>query len=370
MDLKATLQRVQELSAQDIASYFVEYHPKIADIPDPWAERVISWIEEYVNRPGGKALRPLLVAVGAAMSQNISVDAALQQSAVRQLMLAVELNHKRILMADDVADQDELRHGGPALHIFIARKLREFTQYAHLPEEQLTHIARSYTEVAGIWLHAMIADIMMNLEVSSAQRQQMSRIFLHLTYDMTATGWYTLLDQNFIALSDAREDVFLQGLRLVTGEYTFVSPLLLGATLGEKYAEFEPAFTEYGRNAGILFQITDDLIGLFGDPEKTGKPVGNDLREGKKTLLVQYAAAHASVAERKRLATVLQNPDITADDVSWVQTLVKESGAEKQTRQKAAEYLMVAEEALADIPESPSVDLLREIIRYVLHRSR
>ncbi|MCD8484515.1 polyprenyl synthetase family protein [Candidatus Woesebacteria bacterium] len=370
MDLKATLHRVQELSAQDIASYFVAYHPQIADIPDPWAERVVSWLEEYVNRPGAKALRPLLVAVGAAMSQDISFDAAVQQPAVRQLMMAVELNHKRILMADDVADQDELRHGGPAMHIFIAQKLREFPQYADLSEEQVNHVARSYTEVAGIWLHAMVSDIMMNLEVSAEQRQQVSHIFLHLTYDMTATGWYTLLDQNFITLEDAREDTFLEGLRLVTGEYTFVSPLLLGATLGEKYAELKGPFTEYGRNAGVLFQITDDLIGLFGDPQETGKPVGNDLREGKKTLLVQYAAEKASATEKADLAALLRKEAISAAEVAWAQDLIRRTGAEERTRETAAQYLVRAEQGLNTVHKNELREMLLHIVQYVLHRSR
>lgn len=369
MELKPLLHQAQQITAEDVARYFREYHERVSDISDPWADRTITWLEQYCAR-SGKAIRPLLVAVGAAMSQAVSLEEAWEQTTVRQLMLAVELNHKRILMADDVADQDELRHGGPAMHIFIAQELRQMPQYANISEEMLTHIARSYTEVAGIWLHEMVTDLLLGLEVTTEQRQHINNIFRHHTYDMTATGWYTLLDQNFIALEDADEKTFLQGLRLVTGEYTFVSPLMLGATLGKKYDVLKPVFKEYGQNAGVLFQITDDLIGLYGNPEETGKPVGNDLREGKKTLLMQYAYQALEGENREKLSSLLGKTHITPEDVSWVQEQVKNTGAEERTRQKASEYLQKSQQALQVLPESDERFLLENIASFILYRTK
>ncbi len=369
MELKPVLQRAQEITSEDVARYFREYHQRVSDISDPWAERVILWLEEYCAR-SGKAIRPLLVAVGSALSQGVALEEVWDDSTVRQLMLAVELNHKRILMADDVADQDDLRHGGPAMHVFIASELRKMPQYAAISEDQLTHISRSYTEVAGIWLHEMVTDLLMSLEVTPEQRQHINNIFRHHTYDMTATGWYTLLDQNFIALEDADEATFLEGLRLVTGEYTFVSPLMLGSTLGEKYEELKPIFKEYGQNAGILFQITDDLIGLYGDPEETGKPVGNDLREGKKTLLMQYAYQALAGEEQSRLSALLGKQDVSADEVAWVQSQVKATGAEEKTRRVAGEYLEKAVQTLDLLPESDERALLQNIAQYILYRTK
>lgn len=369
MELKPLLHQVQQMTAEDVEQYFRAYHERVADIPDPWADRVISWLETYCQR-SGKAIRPLLVAVGVAMSQEISLEEAWQQPTVRQLMLAVELNHKRILMADDVADQDELRHGGPAMHVFIADQLRSMPQYADLSEETVVHIARSYTEVAGIWLQEMVTDLLLGLDVSTEQRQQINLLFRHHTYDMTATGWYTLLDQNFVSLADAEEKTFLEGLRLVTGEYTFVSPLLLGASLGEKYEDFKPIFTVYGQNAGVLFQITDDLIGLFGDPQETGKPVGNDLREGKKTLLMQYAHQSLEGENREKLAGVLGKADITVQEVAWVQEQVKTTGAEEKTRHMAEEYLEKSLVALESLPEGEMRALLTNIVQFILYRTK
>jgi len=369
MELKTLLQQVQEYSSQDAAEYFREYHERVADISDPWAERVITWLEEYCSR-SGKALRPLLVGVGAAMSQQIPLAEVWQQASVRKLMLAVELNHKRLLMADDVADQDELRHGAPSLHVFIEQELRKMPHYATVSDEVLTHLARSFTEVAGLWLQEMITDILMSLEVTDSERQTINSIFRHHTFDMTATGWFTLLDQNFLSLADADEATFLEGLRLQTGEYTFVSPLLLGAALGEKYQELKPVYTEYGQQAGVLFQITDDIIGLFGDPKETGKPVGNDLREGKKTLLVQYAYQALQGEDRSQLSLLLGKQNISAAEVRWVQSQVKNIGAEDKTRQKAADYLQKAHHSLQGITETNERLLLEHIAQFILHRTQ
>jgi len=262
--LTQTLAQVQDRVRSDIAEYLSEYQHSTSDIPGEWVQRIIGWLTEYCHRPG-KALRPLLVVLGASLSRHESIDDVLQEKNVRLVMVAVELLHKRLLMADDVADGDEMRQGGPAFHIFVEQELEKMPQYVELSKVQRQHVARSFTEIAGVLLQNLVSDILLSLDITDAQRQKLRQIFTHNAYSMTAAGWYITLDQNFLPFSSVSEDDFLEGLRLVTGEYTFVTPLFAGAVLGVRSENLFQIFRPYGQSAGILYQITDDIIGAVGD---------------------------------------------------------------------------------------------------------
>ena len=109
--------------------------------------------------------------------------------------------------------------------------------------------------------------------------------------------------------------------------YTVQRPCQAGAALGGRDDRLYYALGAYGSPLGRAFQFRDDLLGVFGDPGLTGKPAGDDLREGKRTVLVAHAFAHARPTEQALLVELLGDPDLDADGVARLQDVITESGA-------------------------------------------
>lgn len=369
MLFSSTLDTVQTLVHQETELFFNRYIKEMQEI-DEWSAAVAQRLQEYSLR-SGKALRPLLVLAGAAVSASQSLTEALERPDVRKVMLTVEFTHKRLLMADDVADQDELRHQKPAFHILFEQDLGKRPSYAALQTEQLRHIARSYTEVAGIWYQQMATQFLVEAPVTERQRVRLMEVLFHHVYEMTPAGWYILFDQNFDPVDNTMsEDRFLKGLELVTGEYSFVAPLLMGAALGEDSEALRSALIKYGRIGGLLHQVTDDVLGVFGDPAVTGKPAGNDLREGKKTLLVQYSYSVANEKDRQFLHDRIGKPDLTPEEVERAREIIRQTGALRRTEEKIAQLVRQAQEATESIHHPEVQPLLQEIVEILAHRKK
>lgn len=367
MELKAALAQAQAITQAQTALFFTENLPRLVEV-DPWLGKVGERLQQYCLRPG-KALRPLLLAAGAALSKEIPLEKALCEPPVQQLMLAIELVHKRLLMADDVADRDERRNDAPAFHTGWEQDLAVDPKYASRSFGLRQHVARSYTEIAGILLQRLSDEAWHVGNYSPSEREKIDRLLLEFVYEKTSAGWYLLFDQNFEALDDqTSEEIFLQGLELVTGGYSFQAPLLLGAALGGQYDSLEKELTDFGAAAGVLFQLTDDVIGLFGDPDVTGKPVGGDIREGKKTLLVQYAYRLGDERQRQQLRKLVGQSDLAASEVEVVREIVKQTGAFDQTQAKIADYVRFGEAALGHLPEGEVRNLLAQLLHYIAHR--
>lgn len=350
---------------------FWNRHAADIDAMDPWAKTLRAMLVEYTLR-SGKGMRPLLVAAGASLALEQPVEAVVSDPRVARLMIAIELIHKHFLMADDVFDRDELRHGKPSFHLVMEEVLRSAPSFARLSAGERTHFARSFTEWAGIWLQAMATAQLLDSGVfpPTVMSRLADALRRHI-YDYTVAGELLLADQAKQALDDTvSEEQLLKGLEYVTGHYSVVGPLLVGASLDERTLPWIESLQEYGKALGTLFQITDDLIGLYGDPEVTGKPVGNDIREGKKTLMMQYAFRHGDAEQRGELARLVGSTSLTPAEVLSVQRLTRELGGEKYARQRAAEYAAAARAALITLPEVSTKSLLLELVDFIERREK
>jgi geranylgeranyl pyrophosphate synthase len=373
MKLNQALEEVQEILQPEIQQLFAKYLARVEPI-DTWSVQVIENLQEYCLRPG-KATRPLLVAVGAALAQGISLEEAWQKQVVRHAMLIVQLKHKHWLILDDIADQDEMRNGLPALHIKWENELKTQPTYQDLSPARIKHLARSYTEIAAAQLSGIAYWLMFDPVLPPSVQREFTEVVQDRIYDRTTTGWYMIFDQSTETLSDqTSEEKLLKGLELVSGEYSFVAPLKIGALLepklNTKATKLDQALLDYGRAAGVLFQITDDIIGAFGDPAITGKPVGGDFREGKKTLLVQYAYRHGNQSQRQYLQQIIGQESISTQEVEKVQAIMLETGALDYAKQRASDYMNQAQQSLAVLPESAEKKLLINFVELILERKK
>jgi geranylgeranyl diphosphate synthase type I len=174
------------------------------------------------------------------------------------------------------------------------------------------------------------------------------------------------------ARRERREAVAERIARYKSGRYTVERPLHVGVLLAEPSAPTDllAGLSSYGVPLGDAFQFRDDLLGAFGDPGLTGKPVGDDLREGKPTVLLALAAARADPVQREILAAV-GDPELSPADVSAIQEVLVATGAVAELEARIDLLVAHALDSLAAAPIAAQArPALTELIRVVAYRSR
>ena len=141
-------------------------------------------------------------------------------------------------------------------------------------------------------------------------------------------------------------------IRYKSAKYTIEHPLLIGATTGGLGETDLTELSSYGLDLGHAFQLRDDVLGVFGDPETTGKPAGDDLREGKRTVLVAHTLTGASAAGRGRVEELLGRADLAQEHVEDLRAIITESGAVTAVE---AEISRLAEQSLAALGRATGV---------------
>ena len=143
----------------------------------------------------------------------------------------------------------------------------------------------------------------------------------------------------------------------------------MGAAVAGQYDELHKPLTDFGQPVGVVFQLRDDLLGVFGNAEKTGKPTGDDLREGKPTPLMAEAFAHASEQQRSILGKIGSN-DLSEKEINDIQEVVEETGAKSVIEQEIEELTDSALEILSTIRlEKNASEALSELAHFVAYRT-
>jgi geranylgeranyl diphosphate synthase, type I len=145
-------------------------------------------------------------------------------------------------------------------------------------------------------------------------------------------------------------DTALRVIRLKTAKYTVERPLHLGGALASCDPALTAAYTGYGLPVGEAFQLRDDVLGVFGDPVVTGKPAGDDLREGKRTVLVALAVERAGARQRAVLDRLLGDPELSPDGVATLRQVISSTGALAEVEQMIAERVAAGTAALGTAP--------------------
>jgi geranylgeranyl diphosphate synthase, type I len=297
-------ERLDAALAEGLTSYL---HPLVAEAPE-LAELCAS-VETFVLA-GGKRIRPHLLCAGWHAATGDPVPTAAVRFAV-----ALELLHGFALAHDDIMDDSAERRGRPALH-------RSLGPPAASPE-----LRRSLAILAGDLLFS--ASEWMTLDAEGAHELAPGRI-------ATARGLLSsmhreMLTGQFLDLlgqaSPIEKTEPLRVAQLKTASYTVERPLQIGLALGGAPDATIAEAHRFGRPLGVAFQLRDDLLGAFGDEALTGKPVGDDFREGKRTMLVHHAYGHLSPGDRDLLTGLIGDRSIDEDAVDEIRALLARSGA-------------------------------------------
>jgi geranylgeranyl diphosphate synthase type I len=286
---------------------------------------------------------------------------------------AVELFHTWTLVHDDIIDNDIFRRGKETVHI-TAGKYGE-NQFKLQPA-----VARKYGIDSAIltgdvqhgWSVSLLSDNLPKAGVSP-------EIALHLITLLQVNVLRTLMEGEMLDvelglcsdIEQVSDEQIIDMLWKKTGilyEYCGIA----GALIGKNILEYDPqveALKEFCSLCGTAFQVRDDILGLIGKESELGKPVGSDIREGKKTLLVREALHNASDGQKSEILRVLGNSQATAKDIEKITKLIADLGGVEKARRIAQDYVNKALPLLELLPSTQSRDLLYDWANYMIERS-
>ncbi|HET9225846.1 MAG TPA: polyprenyl synthetase family protein [Thermoanaerobaculia bacterium] len=308
---------------------WLEARRQAADSPEML--ELIDGVGQLVVQ-GGKRVRPALV-YHAYRACGGSSDAE-----VLPLALSTELLHTYLLIHDDIMDHAEVRRGLPAAHVRFrnAHRQRGF----HGDARDFGH---SVAILLGDLAHTWAVELASNASNTAVNRPELARCFAAMSEEVIGGQYLELLVAQRRA---AKEEELTRVLRLKSGRYTAERPVQLGAILAGASRETIAGLSSYGSAVGEAFQLQDDLLGMFGKAETVGKPVGDDLREGKFTFLIHHALSAATPGQREILEEALGDPGVTPEEVEQVQNILQETGARARVEAMIEERLLAARQAL------------------------
>ncbi len=304
------LSRFKKTFDQELLSYLDDQSGKLSKI-DPKGEILLKEIRKMILS-GGKRLRPSFSYFG------YLACGGKERKKARFASFALELGHTFALIHDDIIDNSGLRHGQPTVFKSLG--------------------------TAGAILAGDLALILAD------------EIFTGLNFSSKAKGYFDLLKKEVIigeyldVLGGETEKEVLKIIEYKTARYSVVRPLQIGASLAKAEDKVFKVFEVYGLSLGIALQLADDILGMFGKEEIIGKPVGQDLEEGKVTLLLIKTKERAKKEDREKLDSLLGKKSPSKKDLDWVRNLMVETGSLSYCQNLAKEYVLKAKSALGTYP--------------------
>jgi geranylgeranyl diphosphate synthase, type I len=265
---------------------------------------------------GGKRLRPAFCYWGFRAAGGSDGDDIVRAAGSLELLQACALVH------DDVIDRSDTRRGAPAVHRRFAA-LHRGSEWHGDPEAFGEAAAILLGDLALIWADAMLVESGFDAEAL----QRAFPVWDAMRVEVMCGQYLDVVEQSRGGGSVERA---LRVARYKSAKYTIERPLHLGAALAAGEPDLYDAFSGYGLPLGEAFQLRDDLLGVYGDPAATGKPAGDDLREGKRTVLVAFALESANDAQREQLRRRLGDPHLDDDGVTVLRDVIAATGAQSR----------------------------------------
>ncbi|MGH3703669.1 MAG: polyprenyl synthetase family protein [Agromyces sp.] len=268
------------------------------------------WVAARDGAAGGKRIRPeLVLAAHAAFAGSNTAESV-------RLASAFELLHTAFLVHDDVIDHDLVRRGAPN----VAGRFALDGVSRGLPTRRANDYGEASAILAGDLLIAGALRVVAELEAPRPVRASLLGIVDECVF-VAAAGEHA--DVRQAGAAPGERDI-LAMIENKTASYSFSAPLQAGAVLGGASDAVVARLGEIGRHLGVAFQLRDDLLGVYGSPEATGKSVLSDLREGKETLLIAYARVHPDWI---RAAEGFGNPELDDTGAARLRRVIESSGA-------------------------------------------
>ncbi len=280
-------------------------------------------------------------------------DGSAELPAIVLAAAALEVFHAAALVHDDIMDNSDTRRGAPSAH----------RQFEHL------HRAEGWTgspDAFGTSSALLLGDLLLGwsdelfdrggalLPLDQARAGRVE--FATMRTEVTAGQYLDILEEN--AWANYPDSTSLARAHRVivykSAKYTAEAPLTIGAALGGGTPAQLASLRAFGLPLGVAYQLRDDLLGVFGDPAVTGKPAGDDLREGKRTVLIALARPRLPVPVRNLIDELLGDPSLDEEQVAMIRTALVDCGAVDEVERIIAHNVDLATTAIRDAPLTAS----------------
>ena len=312
---------------------------------------------------GGKRLRPILLLLSCGACDG-AIEAALPAAA------AVELFHTWSLIHDDIIDRDELRRGKPTVHKLITQSA---INELRLEDALASHYGLSIAILAGDAVHGAAVDLLTMVGSDDNVRVALVRRMERYLLPGLLGGEAEDVRFSLLPFEQVSEAKVLRMLYLKTGllmEYSAWAGATIALGDANLRHPWSLALRRAAGEAGLAFQLQDDLLGIIGDERTLGKPVGSDLREGKRTPILLHALANTGAAERARLKQLVGNRDLDSAGVKEAVGIIERAGGIAYGRKLAESYQRRSLARLSALPSSRARELLASWIEYVVGREK
>ena len=327
LDIANLRERVQGVVDRTIAEQSILL-ATVSDDLAPMVDAISSLLA------GGKRLRPAFCYWGwrGAGGDPSSDEQAMVAAASLEFLQACALIH------DDVMDGSDTRRGMPAAHRRFAGLHRE-AGWLGSPEGFGIGAAILLGDLCLSWAD----EVLLESGLATADLQRAKVVYDDMRTELMAGQYLDLLEQ---ARGGGSVERALRVVRYKSAKYTIERPLHLGAALAGASDSIMQAYSDYGLPLGEAFQLRDDILGVFGDPEETGKPAGDDLREGKRTVLVALALERSTQEQAHILRRYLGDPGLDSAGVDALREIIVDTRALTDTERMIDELLQSSLNAL------------------------
>ena len=347
--MHAAVPSVAELAdavTDELRSYLATRRGDAAHMSTDYAG-LIGALEEFVLR-GGKRVRPAFAYWGwRAVVPERPDGTAPPSDDVMPLFAALELLHGCALIHDDVIDASDTRRGMPTVHVRFA-ELHRANGWRGSPAQFGLSAAILLGDLSLVWAD----DLVSNRDFDADTRRRIQRIWAAIRTEVLGGQYLDIVAES---TPEHCIDAAMTINTYKTASYTVTRPLQLGAAAAADRPDVQQLFGEVGNDLGVVFQLRDDVLGVFGDPAVTGKPSGDDLRSGKRTVLLAEAIDRAAATDpaAQRLLQDSIGTDLTDADVRELCAVIESVGALAAVEDRIDMLTNRAVDRLAGAPINP-----------------
>ena len=361
MDVSAYLEVERQRVNGALERYFA-VERLVAESIHARACEVFDVVREFTLGPG-KRLRPILMISGYRAAGGANEDAILVASC------CLELTQSMLLIHDDIMDKSDLRRGRPSVHAALAVRYAGGSDGEHLTSADPAHFGLALAIAAGDLAGQLALRALAAASFPAADSLRALDAYTAMTRDV-CYGQVLDMHAGDKTINVTESDV-LTIHRYKTARYTTEGPLQMGAVLARAKKKTLDELSAYALPLGQAFQLQDDLLGVFGKEEQTGKPADADLKQGKRTLLVIKALEWGSPSQRAHLEAVLGNAAATPSQIGAARRCLEETGAKRYCQERAMRLATQAREAMTSASlEANTRQFLLGLVDFMVERAR
>lgn len=328
-----------------------EYGPDASALIDSAADTLV----------GGKRLRARFCHAGWRGVSRFADRSAVESTALWGVCASLEIFQSAALVHDDLIDNSDTRRGRPAAHRALERSHRDAGWWG-----DAAAFGRSSAILLGDLLVAWSDDLFEDAVAALPHAASVRREYARMRRDVTVGQFLDIAEESAwsVNATDSHVERALRVVSLKSARYSIEQPLVLGAAMAGAADDQVLALRRFGHPVGMAFQLRDDVLGVFGDASVTGKPAGDDLREGKRTVLVALTRQTLETSTRTLFDEMLGDPDLTAEQIAFLQATISASGALEKVESMISDYAIEADRALSGARlDNAAVGDLRDLAR-------